>query len=448
MKVIGLISGTSMDGIDAALTEIEGQPPEIKIRLLDYLVHPYPSGLKERIRRASSPAQSRVDEICHLNFYLGHLFAEAALSLIQKSGVRATEIKLIGSHGQTIYHLPRPIGEPGKYGQLEIRSSLQIGEGAVIAEKTGIITITNFRARDLAAGGVGAPLLPYLHYLLFRSQQSDRVVINIGGISNLTFIPSLKNSPPSMASGSVEPPARRGGDRGEGGKLPSPPPQPSPLKGEGNIVISRHERRHPRNFRNWADSVIAFDTGPGNLVIDGLIRKISRGKREFDQDGQFARKGRLNQPLLDHLLGHEFISQAPPKAAERNTFGEDYLQNIRKIAKDKSISAPDLVRTATVCIAESIALNCRRFVFPLGLPETAIICGGGANNLFLLECLSQSLPGIKVTTTQEFGIDPKAVEAAGFALLAYETWHHRPGNLPRVTGAEKPVILGCIYPGS
>ncbi len=388
MKVIGLISGTSMDGIDAALTEIEGQPPEIKIRLLDYLVHPYPSGLKERIRRAASPAQSRVDEICHLNFYLGHLFAEAALSLIQKSGVRATEIKLIGSHGQTIYHLPRPIGEPGKYGQLEIRSSLQIGEGAVIAEKTGIITITNFRARDLAAGGVGAPLLPYLHYLLFRSQQSDRVVINIGGISNLTFIP----------------------------------------KGQR------------------AEAVIAFDTGPGNLVIDGLIRKISRGKYEFDQDGQFARKGRLNQPLLDHLLGHEFISQAPPKAAERNTFGEEYLQNIRKIAKDKSISAPDLVRTATVCITESIALNCRRFVFPLGLPETAIICGGGANNLFLLECLSQSLPGIKIVTTHEFGIDPKAVEAAGFALLAYETWHQRPGNLPRVTGAEKPVVLGCIYP--
>lgn len=390
MKVIGLISGTSMDGIDAALTEIKGRPPEIRIKLLDYLVHPYPSGLKERIREAASPVRSRADQICHLNFYLGHLFAEAALSLIQKSKVKAAEIKLIGSHGQTIYHLPHPIGEPGKYGQLEIRSSLQIGEGAVIAEKTGIITIANFRARDLAAGGVGAPLLPYLHYLLFRSQQSNRVVINIGGISNLTFIP--KDCRP--------------------------------------------------------DSVIAFDTGPGNLVIDGLIRKISRGKHEFDQDGQFARKGRLNRRLLDYLLSHEFISQAPPKAAERNTFGEDYLKNIRKIAKDKSISAPDLVRTATVCIAESIALNCRRFIFPLGRPETAIICGGGANNLFLLECLSQSLSGIRVTTTQEFGLDPKIVEAAGFALLAYETWHQRPGNLPRVTGAAKPVILGCIYPGN
>ncbi|MCX5858484.1 MAG: anhydro-N-acetylmuramic acid kinase [Proteobacteria bacterium] len=448
MKVIGLISGTSMDGIDAALTEIKGQPPEIRIKLLDYLVHPYPSGLKERIREAASPTRSRVNQICHLNFYLGHLFTEAALSLIQKSGVKPTEIKLIGSHGQTIYHLPQPIGEPGKFGRIEIRSSLQIGEGAVIAEKTGITTITNFRARDLAAGGVGAPLLPYLHYLLFRNQQSNRVVINIGGISNLTFIPSLKNSPPSMASGSVEPPARRGGNRGEGVKLLSPPPQPAPLKGEGNIVNSRQERRPPRNFRNWADSVIAFDTGPGNLVIDGLIRKISRGKHEFDQDGQFARKGRLNRRLLDYLLSHEFISQAPPKAAERNTFGEDYLKNIRKIAKNKSISAPDLVRTATVCIAESITLNCRRFIFPLGRPETAIICGGGANNLFLLECLSQSLSGIRVTTTQEFGLDPKIVEAAGFALLAYETWHQRPGNLPRVTGAGKPVILGCIYPGN
>ena len=390
MKVIGLISGTSMDGIDAALTEIEGQPPEIRIKLLDYLVHPYPSGLKERIRQAASPTRSRAEQICHLNFYLGHLFAEAALSLMQKSGVKPTEIKLIGSHGQTIYHLPQPIGEPGKFGRLEIRSSLQIGEGAVIAEKTGIITITNFRARDLAAGGVGAPLLPYLHYLLLRSQQSNRVVINIGGIANLTYIPK--------------------------GQRP--------------------------------DSVIAFDTGPGNLVIDGLIRKISRGKHEFDQDGQFARKGRLNQPLLDHLLAHEFISQAPPKAAERNTFGEDYIKYIRKIAREKSISAPDLVRTATVGVAESIALNYRRFVFPLGRPDTAIICGGGANNLFLLECLSQSLSGIRVTTTQEFGLDPKVVEAAGFALLAYETWHQRPGNLPRVTGAEKPVILGCVYPGS
>ena len=178
-----------MDGIDAALTEIEGQPPEIRIKLLDYLVHPYPSGLKERIRQAASPTRSRAEQICHLNFYLGHLFAEAALSLMQKSGVKPTEIKLIGSHGQTIYHLPWPIGEPGKFGQMEIRSSLQIGEGAVIAEKTGIITITNFRARDLAAGGVGAPLLPYLHYLLLRSQQSNRVVINIGGIANLTYIP-------------------------------------------------------------------------------------------------------------------------------------------------------------------------------------------------------------------------------------------------------------------
>lgn len=379
-----------MDGIDAALTEIEGQPPEIKIRLLDYLVHPYPSGLQERIRRAASPTQSRVDEICHLNFYLGHLFVEAALSLTQKAGIKPAEIKLIGSHGQTVYHLPRPIGEPGKYGQLKIRSSLQIGEGAVIAEKTGIITITNFRARDLAAGGVGAPLLPYLHYLLFRSQQSDRVVINIGGIANLTFIP----------------------------------------KGQR------------------AEAVIAFDTGPGNLVIDGLIRKISRGKHEFDQDGQLARRGRRNQSLLDYFLSHEFVSQAPPKAAERDTFGENYLKNIRKIARGKSISSADLVRTATDFVAESIAHNCRRFVFPLGLPETAILCGGGANNLFLLETLSQSLPGIKIVTTHEFGIDPKAVEATGFALLAYETWHHRPGNLPWVTGAEKPVVLGCIYPGN
>ena len=388
VKVIGLISGTSMDGIDAALTEIEGSPPEVSIRILCYRCYPYPPGLKDRIRAAATPEQSRVDAICHLNAYLGELFARAAGRIVNDAGIEPGEVKLIGSHGQTAYHLPEAQKETFPGGELEIRSSLQLGEAAIIAERTGITTVSNFRARDLAAGGVGAPLLPYLHFFLFGDRETHRMVINIGGIANITVIP------------------------------------------KGRSI----------------DTVTAFDTGPGNGIIDGLVRELSGGEKEFDRDGAMARTGRLDESLLDYLLNHPFLSRPPPKAAERDRFGDRFLSEVLDRARARHLSPADLVRTATVFVARSIAAQYRTFVSPACDVRTAIICGGGALNSFLLEALAESLPDMEVATSRDYGMDPMAVEAVGFALLAYETFHRRPGNLPRATGAGKPVVVGDISP--
>ncbi len=350
MRVAGLISGTSADGIDVAVVDID----EGRIHVVASKTVPYPPGVRDAILSVSDPAS-----ISRLNFLLGELFAEA----LQHTGVPLATIQLIGSHGQTIFHE----GEPVDYLGRKIASTLQIGEAAVIAARTGIETIADFRAADVAHGGKGAPLVPFLDYRLFRHTEIARIALNIGGIANITVIPA--------------------------GAKP--------------------------------EDVIAFDTGPGNMVMDALAPP-------FDRDGAAARAGRVNQELLERLLADPYYQRQPPKSCGREQYGADF---VRATGID--------VATATELTARSIALAVARY------PDTkeVIASGGGVHNTYLMERLRVLLKP-RFTTSAEFGIDVDSKEAVLFALLAYETHQRRAGNLPSATGARKPAILGKISPAS
>lgn len=376
MIIAGLMSGTSIDGIDAALVEVSGSFPKIRIKLLSFAVFPFPGGMKERILGVSTPTTAKGPEICRLNFELGELFAESVKKLSRKARLPLSKIALIGSHGQTICHLGR-------------EGTLQIGEPSVIAERTGVTTVADFRPRDIAAGGFGAPLASYFHYLLFRDAKRHRVVHNIGGISNLTLIPK--------ASG--------------------------------------------------IDRVIGFDTGPGNMVIDGILQQISGNRIQYDHGGKIASRGIVSLKLLKELLRHPFICKAPPKTSGREEFGKDYVKRFLRRAKILKLREEDILATATALTAVSLAENYRKFVFPKAVPDEIIFGGGGIHNDLLMIMIRSELPGVKITTFDDYGIPADAAEAVCFAVLAYETLQGRPNNVPSVTGARHPVILGKIVPG-
>jgi anhydro-N-acetylmuramic acid kinase len=353
MRVAGLISGTSVDGIDVAVVDIDES-----IRVVATVTVPYAQDVRAAIL-AASDAATHTGTIARLNFLLGELFAEA----LEKSGVPLGTIELIGSHGQTIFHE----GEPADFLGRKIASTMQIGEAAVIAERTGIDTIADFRPADMAAAGKGAPLVPFLDYQLFRHPERARIALNIGGIANLTAIPA--NAKP--------------------------------------------------------EEVIAFDTGPGNMVMDALAPP-------FDRDGERARAGRVNAALLDRLLADPYYHRDPPKSCGREQYGAEF---IRETGID--------IATATELTARTIAQAAARY------PDTreVIVSGGGAHNGYLMERLAALLPA-RVTTSQEFGIGVDSKEAILFALLAYQTFHGRYGNLPSATGARKAMILGKISRGT
>lgn len=410
MKVIGLMSGTSADGIDAALVEIKGEAsgqwePEIGIRLLAFETFPYPTGLRERILHLASPgsgpalseAEGTIQEVCHLNFYLGELFARAALALVEKAGVGIWEIQAIGSHGQTICHLPSPRFEaypewsrracPERRDGLMIRSTLQIGEPSIIAERTGVTTVADFRPRDIACGGEGAPLTPYFHYVLFRNPRKGRIVCNIGGISNLTYIPPTK-----------------------------------------------------------VEEVLAFDTGPGNVLIDGLVHRITRGTSDHDEGGRLASKGKVQRDLLAFLLNHPFLKRLPPKSTGREEFGPDLVEEVVKRGEELGLSSEDLVATVTAFTVEAIAWSIEHFL-PKGGAQELILSGGGAENSTLVRILRARLPHLAVLKAEEVGFPGRAIEAAAFAFLAYLAISGKPGNLPSATGAKSEAVLGKIVPG-
>jgi anhydro-N-acetylmuramic acid kinase len=347
LRVAGLISGTSADGIDVAVVDI-GE----RITVVATKTVPYPPEVHDAILNVPDVATAS-----RLNFLLGELFAEAVL----QSGVPLDSIDLIGSHGQTIFHE----GEPAEFLGRKIANTLQIGEPAVIAERTGIEVIADFRTADMAAGGKGAPLVPFLDYELFRHADLARIALNIGGIANLTVIPA-----------SAEP-----------------------------------------------EDVIAFDTGPGNMVMDALVPP-------FDRDGERARAGRVNAALLEKLLADPYYQREPPKSCGREQYGVEFV-------RDTGID----VATATELTARTIALAVNRY------PDTreVIVSGGGAHNRFLMERL-RALLRPQLTTSADFGIDVDAKEAILFAVLAYQTHRRRASNLPSATGASKPVILGKISP--
>ena len=386
MIVIGLMSGTSADGTDAAVVEISGAPPALAWRLLARQETPHPHALSERIFAAFRPETATVDQLCSLNFALGEAFAEAALRAIDAAGLTPDQVDLIGSHGQTVWHIA---DGPDA-------STLQLGEAAVIAERTGITTVSNFRTRDMAAGGQGAPLVSFLDALLLAHPTEPRAAQNIGGIANVTYLPPTQN-----ASGPDE--------------LP-----------------------------------FAFDTGPGNMLIDDAIQRATDGALTFDGGGAYAAMGIVNTTLLDELMREPYLAQPLPKTTGRELFGRQYGARIWARGVELGLSHADLVATVTAFTARSIARAYQDFL-PQS-PKTVFVSGGGARNNTLMAMLSDYLnPNgtirTEVLTTDDAGLPADAKEAIAFAVFAYETWHGRPCNLPSATGATRAVPMGAITPG-
>lgn len=370
------MSGTSADGIDSALIEIEGYGLETKFNLIKFNTYPIPDNVRERLFRIFPPSKCTVEDICELNFIIGNVFANSALEIIREAGLKPSDIDLIGSHGQTICHLPRS----------DTPSTLQIGEPAVISNKTGIITVADFRVADIAVGGQGAPLVPYVDFLLFHSKYKTRAIQNIGGISNVTVLPA-----------------------------------------DGKI-----------------DDVIAFDTGPGNMVIDETVRVITQGRMKYDFNGEIASSGSSNKDMLENLLSHPFIGQSPPKTTGREEFGTHWTQKIVQEARLSGISDVDIVATVTEFTARSIYENYRHFILPKYDISEILICGGGVHNQAIMRSLKKLFNPINVGIVDNYGLPSDAKEAIAFAILANETIHGNAGNIPNATGAKRAVILGKI----
>jgi anhydro-N-acetylmuramic acid kinase len=381
MRVVGLMSGTSADGIDAALCEISGDPSNLQAKIVHGITAAYPEGFQARILTASQLDTSRIDEVCKLNFALGELFADAALRVIAESGLRSADVNLIGSHGQTFWHSVNPDGS--------VAATLQLTEGAILAERTGITVVSNFRPRDIAVGGQGAPLTAYVDWLLLRHPTRWRAVQNIGGIGNVTFLPPLSDTT----------------------SAPS-----------------------------------AFDTGPGNALIDSMIVQLSNGAQAFDQDAQMARSGRIDEDWLGELLAHPYYEIKPPKTTGRELFSKAMAADLIAEGQRRGNDAATMLATVTTLTAQSIANAYAKFA-PAKLEEV-ILGGGGRHNPVILDFLRGLLQPAKVMTHEDIGLDSDNKEALVFAVLAYETWHGRPGTLPALTGGDHPVVLGQITPGA
>lgn len=376
--VIGLMSGTSADGIDAVLVEIKNSGVKTKLRQIAFESYPYSNSLKKLILTNSDAKTARLDDITRLNFLLGEYFADAAMRIVKKVKLTFKDIELIGSHGQTISHLPDKINMFGK----SIRATLQIGDPAVIAKRTGIVTVGDFRVADVAVGGSGAPLVPYFDYIMFRSNKRNRGLLNLGGIANITVVP--KNA--SM------------------------------------------------------NNVFAFDTGPGNMIIDNIIRRLF--KKPFDRSGYVASKGKLNTPLLSWMLEEKYFLQRPPKSTGREIFGDEFVNKI--LVKFKNISTEDLVTTVTEFTAITIYNSYAKFIKnKLNLDEI-IVSGGGVHNLYLMNALKIYFHPIIVKPIEDIGYSSDAKEAICFAVLANEAISENPANLVQATGGSKPTVLGKI----
>ena len=385
--VVGLISGTSVDAIDAALVRIgaAGEPgARLRIELLASLETPFAPELRRAIFAHFPPRRGSVASLAALDVALGEAFAAATLDLLARAGTDPRAVDLIGSHGQTVYHAARPRGSGWRAAPVTV----QVGSGPVIAARTGITTVYDFRVADLAAGGEGAPLAPYLDYLHFGDDRS-LAVQNIGGIGNATII----------------------------------------ARGQGT------------------EGVFAFDTGPGNMVIDAVTATVTGGRQGYDADGAIAARGIPSARLLDETMAHPYFTRRPPKSTGREEFGADFALAFQRRAAELGLSGDDLVSTATALTARSIADAYRRFVLPQVQLEAVVLSGGGARNPTLRRMLADELAPLPVQTFDEYGLPSEAKEAVLFAVLAYETAHGRPSNLPAATGASRPAILGSIAPG-
>ena len=380
-RVVGLMSGTSADGVDAAIVDFStsGKPS-----LAAFATFPYSPSVRRRVLEISHAECVSLDELVRLDFLLGEIFAQAVIALARDSGVALGSIDLVGSHGQTVRHLP----QRAKYCGREIRGTMQIGQPAVIAERTGITTVADFRSRDIAAGGLGAPLVPYADWLMFTDRRLSRAVQNIGGIANVTYLPA----------------------------------------GAG------------------AGQIIAFDTGPGNMIIDHLVAAETGGRKRFDRGGRIAATGAVHRPTLRRLMKAAYFRRTPPKTTGRELFEHRFAEKLLKQAGAGGLSTADIIATATDFTAASIADAYRRHL--PARPDEVILCGGGARNPLLVAMLEARLGGMKVMTTDALGINPDAKEAVSFALLARLSVGARAGNAPTATGASHPVVLGSITPAT
>ncbi len=370
---IGLMSGTSLDAIDAVLVDFGSGSTKI----VDTLSFPIPDSLRADLQALCQPGDNEIERLGRADTQLGILFAEAVNQLLNKTNIAATEVHAIGSHGQTIRHAPEGAGLEGKN-----PFTLQIGDANQIAEHTGITTVADLRRRDMAAGGQGAPLVPAFHAASFQSSDYARVILNIGGIANITVLPKKTGS-----------------------------------------------------------TISGFDTGPGNGLMDAWVQKHKQ--QHFDQDGQWASSGNVNEKLLTQLLSNDYFIKAPPKSTGRELFNLSWLEQQLSRVSEK-ISKEDVQATlcefTVISIVDSINQHSSEVNEVIG-------CGGGTHNSFLMKRLSERLKPIEVKTTDELGLPAEWVEATAFAWLAKETLAHRPGNVPGVTGARHPVVLGGIYPG-
>ena len=368
MRVAGIMSGTSLDGIDVAIVDIRGK----KIDPVAFHTVPYPKAVRAAILGVSNTL-THTSAIARLHFLLGELYAEAIRETCQRRRVPLHSISLCGLHGQTIFHEGAPVNYLGH----RVASTLQIGDAAIVAERTGLWTISNFRERDIAAGGRGAPLVPLADYLLFRHRRIGRVALNLGGIANITVIPA-------------------GASR---------------------------------------EDAVAFDTGPGNMVIDALVARMTDGHQTFDRNGGIARHAQVHDRMLASMLADPYFKLRPPKTAGREQFGQEFASGLAATG----LALDVLIATATEFTARSVT---SAIVAHAADAREVIASGGGVHNRWLMRRLRELLPGFGLVTSAEFGIDPDAKEAIAFALLAHEFVMHRPGNLPSATGARRAVLLG------
>ena len=384
MIIAGVMSGTSADGIDAALVRITGRGLRSQLELLAHSHTHYPARVRRAVLGAMNAKSISVANLSRLNFLLGELYADAVLKAQRRS---RKQCEFVGCHGQTLYHQ----GSAQLFLGRRIACTWQTGEAAIIAAKLGVPVVSDFRPADMAAGGKGAPLVPFLDYVLYRHPRWGRIVQNLGGIGNLTAIP------------------------------PGAKPE----------------------------QVIAFDTGPGNMVIDAVAEKLF-GK-PYDRNGRLAAHGEPIESVLQKVLQNPFFRQKPPKTAGREQFGREFVHEFLRLCGPAG--KHDVVATATALTARSIATALRKFVIPqpgeTGRFREFVVSGGGTKNAMLMRMIGEELASLnlRVRTTDEFGLPAEAKEAAAFALLAYETWHRRPSNIPSATGATRPAILGKIsYP--
>ena len=422
LLVLGMMSGTSADGIDAALVKISGAPPDLKIHLLRHTHQFFPPAIRKEILHVAEQNPLTPSEFSQLHTRLGHVYAETALAACKKFRVSPKKIDLIGNHGQTIFHQGSPLPFLGA----PTASTLQLGDGSIIANRTGITTVSDFRPADVAVGGQGAPLVPFADYLLYRHPKLGRVSLNLGGIANITVIPA--------------------------GARPQ--------------------------------DVFAFDTGPANILLDALVSHFTRGRQTFDKNARLARRGHMNNALIYRLMKDPYLKRRPPKSTGREYFGARYVADLLKFARKNDIRSADVLYTVTYFTADSVVDALRHFVLPKHKISQLIVSGGGARNPLLMtqiRLLLQSLslrqsaspssrrsltlskaerpPAIRLPRTEskdrffnpielvpssQLNIPTEAKEALAFALLAYETFHHRPSNLPSATGATRPAILGKI----